>query len=82
MRKLLIGVVVVLGACTEPAPQLSSTEPALELSSQSAVEADAHPSVTIVYECTIDGRWWATRAVCQSNCAGGTCFACGALCQN
>ena len=40
------------------------------------------PTVTIVYECSLNGRWWATKPICQANCAGGFCIACGLDCQN
>jgi hypothetical protein len=51
-------------------------------STSAASTAVAPPSVTIVFECSTTGRWWATRAICQANCAGGTCSACGLSCQN
>ena len=89
MRMLIVaGIAMAMGACvadagpSEPAPS-AVTEPALDVSPAAALEADAdaHPDVATVYECTTDGEWWGTRASCQANCAG-KCFACGALCQN
>jgi len=46
-----------------------------------AVGEEASPQAT-VFECTTTGNWWGTRAACQANCAGGTCFVCGLACQN
>ena len=46
------------------------------------VTTPAALAVTTVYECTTTGRWYATKSICQANCAGGTCFACGLGCQN
>jgi hypothetical protein len=54
-----------------------------EARASGAVDASRQPpSVTIVYECSTDGRWWATKPICQANCAGGFCIACGLDCQN
>lgn len=85
MRILLAMITIAVTACVaepradEPqdheaaATEAVMTEPAA---------AEARPEVTTVYECTLDGAWYATRAACAASCAGGTCFACGALCQN
>jgi len=93
MKNFLFGAVVItaglvlgnLVACVATPEPDESGDPAAVASpevSTAAVESDAHPDFTTVYECTIDSQWWATRAICQSHCAGGTCFACGVDCQN
>jgi hypothetical protein len=62
----------------EPTASTSAASTVLAPAASSALT----PAVTTVFECTTTGRWWATRAICESNCAGGICFACGLDCQN
>jgi hypothetical protein len=80
--------IATLGACMADAPAPDPVaEPTASTSAASTAVAptassELAPDVTTVFECTTTGRWWGTRAICQANCAGGTCFACGLSCQN
>jgi hypothetical protein len=61
----------------EPTTSTSAASTAVASPEGNALE----PAAT-VFECSTTGNWWATRAICQANCVGGTCFACGLSCQN
>lgn len=78
--------VATLGACMADAPAVDPVdEPTASTSAattSAATTSALTPAVTTVFECSTTGNWWATRAICQANCAGGTCFACGLDCQN
>jgi hypothetical protein len=92
----LVGLGVALTACAttdddrtaDPVPE-ALVEPAADpavaptLAPASSVELGAlQPSVTSVYECSLNGLWYATRAICTAHCGGGVCFLCGVNCQN
>jgi hypothetical protein len=86
-RFAIAALIATLGACMadvpapDPVDELATSTSAASTAVESTASNALEPAGT-VFECSTTGNWWATRAICQANCAGGTCFACGLSCQN
>ena len=88
----LVGVGAALTACAttddddraaDPAPEARVQPAAPAADPAPSVELSAvQPSVTFVYECSLNGLWYATREICTAHCGGGVCIRCGVNCQN
>lgn len=86
MKNVLIaGICLWVAACVaEPDPATTEATPELssKLSPELSSPAVEDPDLLVVFECSLDGWWYATRAQCVESCTGGTCGACGQACQH